>query len=77
VTKILFDSDYSQLNAEDVISALADDPRLVFVDKEQLFASSLTRLATTFKLSSSYGKIYSMRSRLFRSLKRKQPLREN
>lgn len=55
VTKILFDSDYSQLKAGDVISALADDPRLVFVDDQQLFASSLTRLAATHKLTSSYA----------------------
>ena len=60
VTKILFDSDYSQLKAGDVISALADDPRLVFVDDQQLFASSLTRLAATHKLTSSYGEIYTL-----------------
>ena len=60
VTKLLFDCDYSQLKAEDVISALEDDPRLVYVDKKQLFAFPLTRLATTYALTPSYGKICSL-----------------
>ena len=58
MTKILFDSDYTQLKTEDVIFAFEDDRRLVFVDKEQMFASPLTRVATTYNLVSSYCKFW-------------------
>ena len=37
-TKVLFDSDYSSINVSDLLSALESDPKLVYIDKNEMFS---------------------------------------
>jgi tyrosyl-tRNA synthetase len=50
MTKILFDSNYSELKAQDVLTELRGDPRLVFCEEQRLLLTSVTKLAATFNL---------------------------
>ena len=36
--KVLFDSDYSSINVSDLLSALESDPKLVYIDKGEIFS---------------------------------------
>jgi hypothetical protein len=48
--KVLFDSDYSSINVSDLLSALESDPKLVYVDKGEIFSVPLIKMgaSTTF-----------------------------
>jgi tyrosyl-tRNA synthetase len=56
-TKILFDSDYSELRANDIISAFSGDHRLVFCEEADL-ALPITKLAAQFRLVPSSSKYH-------------------
>ena len=36
--KVLFDSDYSSINVSDLLSALESDPKLVYIDRDEMFS---------------------------------------
>ena len=36
--KVLFESDYSSINVSDLLSALESDPKLVYIDKDEMFS---------------------------------------
>jgi len=42
--KVLFDSDYSSINVSDLLSALESDPKLVYVDKDEMFSVPFIKL---------------------------------
>ncbi|KAF9784313.1 hypothetical protein BJ322DRAFT_1064083 [Thelephora terrestris] len=56
--KVLFDSDYSSINVSDLLSALESDPKLVYVDKGEIFSVPLIKMgaSTTFFGSVSAAK---------------------
>lgn len=54
LTKMLFDSDYLGLQAEHVKIALSGDPRLVFLDMQELQATPVAKLAARYGLASSH-----------------------
>lgn len=58
MTKLAFGSDYSKLNAVDIISSFKDDPRLVFITKEELFQVPIVKLAARYSLVSSNCKFH-------------------
>ena len=45
--KVLFDSDYSSINVSDVLSALESDPKLVYVDKGEMFSVPLIKMGAS------------------------------
>ena len=53
MTKLLFDSDYSNLRANDIIESLRDDPRLVLVNEVDIIQTSLPKLAAKYGLVAS------------------------
>jgi hypothetical protein len=42
--KVLFDSDYSSIKVSDLLSALESDPKLVYVDKDEVFSVPLIKV---------------------------------
>ncbi|PFH51508.1 hypothetical protein AMATHDRAFT_2965 [Amanita thiersii Skay4041] len=57
LTKLLFDSDYSSLQASKVIHALQNDPRLVLVSEADMLQTPLPKLAAKHGLVSSNCKL--------------------
>ncbi|KAK2463252.1 hypothetical protein APHAL10511_004907 [Amanita phalloides] len=53
MTKLLFDSDYCTMQADRVIGALKNDPRLVLVDEYDMFHTPLPKLAASHGLVAS------------------------
>jgi tyrosyl-tRNA synthetase len=53
MTKLLFDSDYSNLRATDIIESLRDDPRLVLVNEVDILQTPLPKLAAKYGLVAS------------------------
>ncbi|TFK44730.1 hypothetical protein BDQ12DRAFT_673472 [Crucibulum laeve] len=53
LTKLLFESDYSDLKAENIIAAFQGDPRLVMVDKSELLELPVAKLASKHSLVAS------------------------
>ena len=51
--KILFDSDYSSINVSDLLSALESDPKLVYVDKGEMFSVPLIKVGASTALFGS------------------------
>ena len=49
-TKIIFNSDYTGLKAEEVALAFNGDPRLVLYDEAELYASTITKVAAAHGL---------------------------
>lgn len=45
--KVLFDSDYSSINVSDLLSALESDPKLVYVDKGEMFSVPLIKIGAS------------------------------
>jgi hypothetical protein len=45
--KVLFDSDYSSINVSDLLSALQPDPKLVYVDKGEMFSVPLIKVGAS------------------------------
>lgn len=45
--KVLFDSDYSSINVSDLLSALESDPKLVYVDKGEMFSVPLIKMGAS------------------------------
>ena len=55
-TSALFDSDYSEVVAEDIIAALRSDRRLVFCEPDEMLGKRVSNLAVAFELVSSNSK---------------------
>ncbi|KAH0589082.1 hypothetical protein H2248_004853 [Termitomyces sp. 'cryptogamus'] len=53
LTKLLFESDYNGLTAQQITSALEGDPRLVTVNETELFDSPIMKLAAKYRLVAS------------------------
>ena len=45
--QVLFDSDYSSINISDLLSALESDPKLVYVEKGEIFSVPLIKLGAS------------------------------
>lgn len=45
--KVLFDSDYSSINVSDLLCALESDPKLVYVDKGEMFSVPLIKIGAS------------------------------
>lgn len=45
--QVLFDSNYSSINVSDLLSALESDPKLVYVDKVEMFSVPLIKMGTS------------------------------
>lgn len=52
-SRVLYESDYSFVKAEDILSSLSGDPRLKHVRQEELLGTSVAKLAVQAKLISS------------------------
>lgn len=52
-TKVLFGTDYSTLHAKDIVTSLANDPRLVRCTEDELLGITLPNIAAKFGLTSS------------------------
>ncbi|PPQ71089.1 hypothetical protein CVT26_011629 [Gymnopilus dilepis] len=50
MTKLLFDSNYVSLNAQDIVSAFRGDPRLVTVSADEIMNNPITKLAAKYGL---------------------------
>lgn len=46
-SRVLFDSDYSSINVSDLLSALESDPKLVYVDKGEMFSVPLIKIGAS------------------------------
>lgn len=57
-TQVLFGTDYTMLNAQQIIKSLTGDPRLVFCTEEEMLNTSLPNLAAKHQLASSKCKSY-------------------
>lgn len=53
VTKLLYESDYTLIKAQEVLEALESDARLRFVPESELLNTPITKLASTCGLASS------------------------
>ncbi|KIL66226.1 hypothetical protein M378DRAFT_23477 [Amanita muscaria Koide BX008] len=53
MTKLLFDFDYSNLRAHDVIKALSNDPRLISIDELEILQTPLPKLVAKYGLVAS------------------------
>lgn len=53
MTKLLFDSDYSSLQADHIVEALKNDPRLVLIDENDILRIPLPKLAAKYGLVTS------------------------
>lgn len=54
-TKIVFNTDLTDVNSQDVVSALHNDPRLRLVQASDIFDIPLNKVAATFGLATSNG----------------------
>ncbi|KAA1473928.1 hypothetical protein DENSPDRAFT_904004 [Dentipellis sp. KUC8613] len=52
-TRLLFDTDVSNTRAADAVAALSGDPRLHYVDREQLFSTPVSKLAVNARIVAS------------------------
>ena len=52
-SKVLYESDYSMIKTEDVVSSLSGDSRLKIIDKGELLSTPIAKLAVQAKLVSS------------------------
>lgn len=57
-TRLLFESDISDLKAEQITSAFDGDPRLVMVHESELFGLPAVKLAAKYGLTSSASKYF-------------------
>ncbi|KAI0266682.1 hypothetical protein BC834DRAFT_873037 [Gloeopeniophorella convolvens] len=53
ITKVLFDTDVSTVNAEEVLDALADDPRLFFIPADEMYGTTVLKLAVNHNITKS------------------------
>lgn len=54
-SKLLFDADYSNLKAQDVLLAFEDDPRMVQIPMEEALDVPITKLSAKYSLVATNG----------------------
>ena len=54
-SKLLFDADYSNLKAQDVLLAFENDPRMVQIQREEALDVPLTKLSAKYGLVATNG----------------------
>jgi len=60
--KVLFDSNYSSINVSDLLSALESDPKLVYIDKDEIFSVPFIKMgpsATFFGSVCKFSPLFS------------------
>lgn len=60
VTKLLYESDYSLIKADEALEALEGDARLQFVPEQELLSTPIAKFAATCGLASSNCKPFSI-----------------
>lgn len=55
ITRVLYESDYAAIKADDVLRALAGDARLKFCERSELLETPVVKLAAKFGLVHSNG----------------------
>ena len=67
-TKVLFETGLQNVHANDIISALEGDPRLVFVERSEILEKPLDLLASVYGLLPSRSEFFFCNRRRFRLL---------
>jgi hypothetical protein len=55
ITRLLFDTDVTMLNAEEVVGALAGDPRLFTISGDEMYGTTVQRLTINHGVTKSAG----------------------
>ena len=55
ITRVLFGKDVSSVNADEVLSALSGDPRLVFIPASEMYGTTVLRLTVNHGVTKSTG----------------------
>jgi hypothetical protein len=56
ITKVLFGTDVTMVNAEEVLGALAGDRRLVIISADEMYGTTVQRLSVSHGLTKSASK---------------------
>ena len=55
ITRVLFGKGVSSVNADEVLSALSGDPRLVFIPANEMYETTVLRLTVNHGVTKSTG----------------------